>query len=138
MGTEEVFLYVEDDPLSREVMQMIVEIGMSKQVAIFENSANFMNQLRALPKMPTVILLDIHMEPYDGFELLEMLLAEPDYVHIPVVALTASVMNEEVERLRTSGFSGAIAKPLSVQTFPNLVTRIINGETIWHIIDTKG
>ncbi len=50
-----------------------------------------------------------------------------------IIALTASVMNEEVAQLRQSGFNGAIAKPLSFSTFPALMERIANGETVWHI-----
>jgi CheY-like chemotaxis protein len=127
-------LYVEDGSLSRQVMQMIMEraIGV-KSVAIFDHSEDFITRVKALPNRPDIILLDIHVRPVDGFEMLSQLRAEADFKSTMVVALTASVMNEEVEKLRTSGFNGAISKPVSVSTFPALFTRILNGETIWHI-----
>jgi hypothetical protein len=51
------------------------------------------------------------------------------------VALTASVMNEEVHKLREAGFHSVIAKPIDVDTFPDLLHRIVGGETVWRIIE---
>ena len=128
------YLYVEDDLLSREVMQLLMGTAMGiEKLTIFEDSRNFMDRLKELPELPKVIMLDIHMKPYTGFELLEMLREDDEYGDAIIVALTASVMSEEVEQLKRSGFDGAIAKPLSVATFPNLMSRLINGETVWHI-----
>ena len=128
------FLYVEDNASNRMVMQLIMQKAMQvNDLAIFKDSNNFMPRVKALPQIPQVALLDIHVRPYDGFAMLEMLRADPDYQNTKIVALTASVTNEEVEQLRTSGFDGAIGKPLRVSTFPDLLVRILNGETIWHI-----
>jgi len=128
------FLYVEDDASNRKVMQLIMQKAMNvNDLAIFENSNDFMTRVKALPQIPQVALLDIHVRPYDGFTMLEMLRADPDYQNTKTIALTASVTNEEVEKLRTSGFDGAISKPLRVSTFPGLLIRILNGEKIWHI-----
>lgn len=134
MLNKSVFLYVEDDALSREIMQMILEnvLGV-KHLTIFADSADFAERVRKLSLKPDVILLDIHVKPHDGFQMLDMLRRDDHLRSAKIIALTASVMNEEVERLRTSGFDGAIAKPLSIQSFPGLMTRVINGETIWHI-----
>ncbi|GAB4545801.1 MAG: hypothetical protein OHK0023_04660 [Anaerolineae bacterium] len=131
---EAVYLYVEDDPLSQEIMKMIVSFGLAaSQLTVFTNSHNFMARVKALVPEPTVFLLDIHIEPHNGFELLKMLREDPQFKACPIIALTASVMNEEVAQLRRSGFDGAIGKPLSVQTFPKLMKRILDGESVWHI-----
>jgi CheY-like chemotaxis protein len=128
------YLYVEDDPLSREVMQMLMENAMDvRRLTIFDDSVDFIGRMQSLPRIPDVILLDIHVKPYDGFEMLEQLQADPAYQNSKVIALTASVMNEEVEKLRTSGFDGAIAKPLSIQTFPDMIARVLAGEAVWHV-----
>lgn len=131
---DKYFLYVEDDPLSREVMQMIMGngIGVTK-LSIFEDSKDFMPRLKALNAHPDIILLDVHLKPLNGMDMLKMLRADPEYHTTKVIALTASVMNEEIEQLRASGFDGGIAKPLSVTTFPGLLERITAGETVWHI-----
>jgi CheY-like chemotaxis protein len=132
--SKSLFLYVEDDALSREIMQMIVENAMGQSVVIFEDSQQFMERVKALPQTPDAFLLDIHVTPHDGFEMLQLLRDDPQTKGVPVIALTASVMNEEVDRLRASGFDGAVGKPLSIQTFPALIQRILDGEMIWHIV----
>lgn len=128
-------LYVEDDPLSREVMQLLVKrVPGIATLTIFEDSRDFMARLNALTPAPDLIMLDIHVHPLDGFEMLRHLRADARFNHTRIIALTASVMNEEVSQLRTSGFDGAIAKPLSLQSFPSLISRVMNGEAVWHII----
>lgn len=136
MLTEHAYLYVEDDPLSREVMQMIMGMAMGvEKLTIFEDSQHFMARVKALPEPPKVFLLDIHMQPHSGFDMLKMLREDLAYADATILALTASVMNEEVEQLKRSGFNGAIGKPLSVHTFPALLERALAGETLWHIVD---
>lgn len=130
------YLYVEDDPLSREVMQMIMENAMEVQrLTMFEDSQGFVERLAALAEKPHLILLDIHMKPIDGFAMLRLIRENVGYKETKVVALTASVMNDEVDKLRASGFDGAIAKPLKLSSFPSLIERILNGEIVWNVID---
>ena len=128
------FLYVEDDELSREVMQMLIEHTLgSHHLVMFENSTDFIARLHALPRRPDVILLDVHVQPYDGFEMLNFLRQDPAFADVQIIALTASVMSDETKQLRDSGFDGMIAKPLSVSTFPGLLEQITNGEAVWHV-----
>lgn len=130
------FLYVEDDEKSRRVMALLMERVLKvKHVTMFPDSTDFMKNLLAMPSRPDMILLDIQMQPVDGFGVLKLLRAHPDYQTVPVIALTASVMNEEVERLRAEGFTGVIAKPIDPRLFPTLMVRLFNGESIWHIAD---
>lgn len=134
--SQHTFLYVEDDALSREIMQMIMQMAMGiEHPVIFADSTSFMARVEALSPTPDIFLLDIHVAPHDGFAMLKMLRADSRFATARIVALTASVMNEEVDELRQAGFDGAIAKPLSVQTFPGLLERIIAGEAIWHITE---
>ncbi|MBK8033326.1 MAG: response regulator [Chloroflexi bacterium] len=128
-------LYVEDDPHSRTLMRMLLSGRMKlPNVTIFENSEDFLAKVEALTPKPDVIFLDIHMQPYDGFTMLSML-QQLDWAHnTRIVALTASVMNEEVVKLRQSGFDGCLAKPIDLTTFPDTFQRIVDGEAIWRII----
>lgn len=136
MFSEYTFLYVEDDPMSRQALSLVLtRVLKAKEVTIFEDSTNFMERVNALETQPDIIFLDIHVPPYNGFEMLKMLRAKPEFEKTPIIALTASVMNEEVTLLRSSGFSGAIGKPVNVANFPKLIQRVLNGETIWHITD---
>jgi two-component system cell cycle response regulator DivK len=135
MTEHTTFLYVEDDPRSREVMNLLMtKVIKVKELVLFEDSADFNGRLNTLTHEPDVILLDIHVKPHDGFTMLNMIRREPALKHAKVIALTASVMNEEVEAMRARGFDGAIGKPLSMTTFPGLIERIVAGESVWHIV----
>ncbi len=130
---EPVFLYVENDELSREVMKTLLTRGLGyRDLTMFETSAHFQQNLENLSHKLDVIFLDIHMEPIDGFEMLRMIRQSKDHAATPVIALTASVMYEEVRRLREVGFDGVIAKPINYDTFPHVLDRILHGEQIWN------
>ena|ERR1044071_1321360 len=132
--TTPVFLYIENDELSREVMKTLLTRGLGyRDLTMFETSARFEQRLEDLTQKPDIIFLDIHMEPIDGFEMLRLIRGNKDYYDTPVIALTASVMNEEIRRLREAGFDGAIGKPINYDTFPRLLDRILNGEQIWNV-----
>jgi CheY-like chemotaxis protein len=103
-------------------------------VVFFEDSFDFVTRVTALDPRPDVVFLDIHVKPADGYEMLRILRELDSYRGIPIVALTASVMNEEVELLRTSGFDGCIAKPIDLDTFPETLDRILRGEIIWRVV----
>lgn len=129
-----VFVYVENDELSREVMKTLLTRGLGyRDLTLVESSAQFERQLDYLTARPDVIFLDIHMEPTDGFQMLEIIRRDERYRSTRVIALTASVMNEEIRRLREAGFDGAIGKPINYDTFPVALDRILRGEQIWNI-----
>src|SRR5690242_18611213 len=130
----QTILYVEDDAGSRKVMQYLVRgVLQNCQLTMFEDSHDFMPRVQMLEQQPTVIMLDIHVEPISGFEMLQQLREHDYYKDLPILALTASVMNEEVAKLRRAGFSGVLAKPLDPDQFPNLFQRILGGEQVWNI-----
>jgi CheY-like chemotaxis protein len=128
------FLYVEDDDLNRDALRVVFTRVMGVQkLAIFHDSADFMARVKALDPRPTVILLDVYVKPHNGFEMLRMLRADPDFQQARIIAITASVMNEQVEQLRASGFDAMIGKPINVGAFPGLIERVIRGEPVWQI-----
>src|SRR5689334_16925775 len=136
MNGQPVILYVEDDPQSRKLMSMLFKGRMRlSNVTILEDSEDFLAHVEALDPKPDVIFLDIHVKPYDGFEMLEMLRQFEWAANTPVIALTASVMNEEIQQLGTAGFNGCVAKPIDLNTFPETLSRILDGEVLWRIIN---
>ena len=128
-------LYVEDDVGSRKVMQGLVE-RLTKPVMLttFENSEDFIHRVTEVAPEPDLFLLDIHVKPLNGFEMLDLLRQHERYHDKMIVALTASVMNEEITRLKEAGFDGMLAKPLKFHDFPDLIDRILNGEHLWTLV----
>lgn len=133
MGNK-TLLYVEDDPGSRKVMDVLVSrLSEPVQLIIFEDSTNFFEKLEALDQIPNVILLDIHVTPHNGFSMLKMLRSSERFADKMVIALTASVMNKEINQLKEAGFDGVLGKPLNFYTFPETLQRILAGERIWSV-----
>lgn len=127
-------LYVEDNANSRSVLTMIQRITPDLfNLTMFEDSRDFATRLSNLKPQPDLILLDIHVEPHNGFEMLKMVRAMPVYDRTPVIALTASVMNEEINTLQEAGFQGVISKPLNIDEFPDIIGRIMAGERVWYV-----
>ena len=130
-----ILVYVEDDEASILVMKMVVERVMRlPELFVLKSRADFMQQVKGLGVIPDVLLLDIQMKPFDGFELLTMLRADTQFNRSKVVALTASVTNEEVSLLKSGGFDGAISKPLNIDVFPELIQKIISGDSVWYVV----
>ena len=125
-------LYVEDDPKSCEIMDVLLGkfLGLRDYV-IMEDSVDFLERLAELPIEPDIFLVDILMEPTNGYDILNMLRQHEAHQHKPIIALTASVTAQEVEQMKRAGFDGLIGKPLSTESFPALFERILAGENIW-------
>jgi CheY-like chemotaxis protein len=133
-NSQPTFLYVEDDPMSQQVFQLLMSNMLGyNNLHIFGDSADFANRLRALPVVPDVIFLDIHIQPCDGFELMRMIRTMPDYQDCMVLAMTASVTALDLEQLRQAGFNGLIAKPIRKKVFPDLMRQVLDGEGVWFV-----
>lgn len=131
---EPVFLYVEDDLMSRKVMQTLITRVMNFQnLIVFEDSTDFIDRVRELGVIPDVIFLDVQIRPHNGYEMLDMLRSDPDYRHTTIIAMTANVMSHDVEKLQQAGFSGLIGKPIMKDVFPQLVEKILLGQSIWFV-----
>ena len=136
MSESPVVLYVEDDPNSRIVLKMVLTARMNiNQVIAFEDSKDFLARVERLQPHPNIIFLDIHVKPFDGFEMLKRLREHDQFQTTPVVALTASVMSNEIQELMDAGFDGCVAKPIDMHTFPTTFNRILSGDKVWWVIN---
>jgi two-component system cell cycle response regulator DivK len=76
----------------------------------------------ALSQAPDLILMDIQLPDISGVEELARIRAVPALQAVPVLAVSASVMPDEQQRIVTSGFDAFIAKPISIKPFLAAVT----------------
>jgi two-component system cell cycle response regulator DivK len=71
----------------------------------------------ALDNPPDLILMDISMPGMDGLTATQKIRSMPQIAHIPIIALTANVMEGDRERTLNAGCDGYIGKPLDVDSF---------------------
>ena len=78
---------------------------------------------------PDLILMDIQLPGMSGIEGLRALRAEPATAGIPVVAITASVMQADREQIMRAGFDGFIEKPITVRSFLEVVEGVLQARS---------
>jgi CheY-like chemotaxis protein len=107
-------LVVDDEPDNIGVVEKLLEFyGATVHIAYHGEEG-----LRVLKEVtPTFVLLDLSMPTMDGWEMLAAVKADPTKRQIPVIALTAHAMPEDVERVKAAGFDGYIPKPIRLATF---------------------
>ena len=71
----------------------------------------------ARQRKPDLILMDIQLPGMNGIEALKILRGKPDTAAIPVVAVTASVMQQDRTLITEAGFDGYIGKPINIKEF---------------------
>jgi CheY-like chemotaxis protein len=76
----------------------------------------------AARELPDLILMDLRMPVMDGNDAMKHIKADLRMRQIPVVALTASAMKGQREKLLADGFDGYIDKPIDVYTFSDTIS----------------
>jgi two-component system cell cycle response regulator DivK len=61
--------------------------------------------------------MDIHLPGMSGIEALKVLRADATIAAIPVIAVTASVMQQDRRLITEAGFDGYVGKPINLKEF---------------------
>jgi chemotaxis family two-component system response regulator Rcp1 len=75
-------------------------------------------------RLPDIILLDLNLPGISGREVLAEIKADPALRHIPVIILSSSAADGDVNRSYSGHASAYIVKPLSLEKFSEVVTSI--------------
>ena len=129
-------LVVDDDPddqlLIREALD---EARVQTDVQVVNDGLELLDYLRRGGRFsridtpqPDLILLDLNMPRMGGHEVLQTLKADPELRKIPIVVLTTSKRDEDVQRSYEFGANTFITKPNS---FPELVDVVQALEKYW-------
>ncbi len=114
-------LCIEDNPLNLQLVEAMLAPCPGLTLFTASDPATGLHLARA--SRPDLILLDIHLPDMDGHEVIARLKADPTTARIPVVAVTAQAMPEDVQRARDSGFAAYITKPIDADVLRAEVAR---------------
>ncbi|PYN12509.1 MAG: hypothetical protein DME06_09105, partial [Candidatus Rokuibacteriota bacterium] len=116
---------VEDNPDNRRLVRRVL-VGAGYQVI---DAADGLEGIElAVREQPDLILLDINMPRFDGYEAAAAMRAFPALQSSLIVALTAYTNSGDRERILTAGCNGYIAKPIDVDRFPEQVEEFLRGK----------
>ena len=106
-------LVVEDDRIERMFMeQQITDLGHGMVMA--ENGEQALAMLSAPSHGIDVILMDRMMPVMDGYQAMREIRRNPDWADLPIIALTARAMPEDVERCMAAGANDYMTKPVDI------------------------
>jgi len=127
-------LLVEDNPDDVLITQRAFKKGMIKnKLYTVENGIEALKFLHKdedyfdVP-VPALILLDINMPLMDGFQVLEKIKGDEELRKIPVIMLTTSERDSDIERAYSLGCNSYIVKPVNFQKFLEVV---VNAQEYW-------
>jgi signal transduction histidine kinase/DNA-binding response OmpR family regulator len=114
-------LLAEDVEINREIMSSLLEeSGVGIDYA--ENGIEAIEKFRKDPQGYGVILMDIHMPEMDGYEATRHIRKTEAELYpgakapspVPIVAMTANVFKEDIERCLAAGMNAHMGKPVDV------------------------
>ncbi|MDR0862328.1 MAG: response regulator [Oscillospiraceae bacterium] len=106
-------LLVEDVEINREIVQVLLEpAGIGIDCA--ENGTVAVDMFTANPDKYDVIFMDVQMPEMDGYEATRRIRAfdAPNAKRVPIIAMTANVFREDIERCLESGMNDHVGKPI--------------------------
>jgi two-component system, cell cycle response regulator len=110
MSVSPIILIVDDEPASRHALEAVLE-GQGYELHLAENGQHALAQAAAL--IPDLILLDVMMPGMDGFEVCQLLRADPLLAEVPIVLVTALDDRESRIQGLEVGADDFISKPFN-------------------------
>lgn len=114
-------LIAEDDPNDAEMVRLALgKAGISNPTHIVADGSEVIAYLKSERQysnrerfpFPRLLLLDLKMPGFDGFEVLEWLNSHPECSIIPTIIMSSSSIDADVKRAYQLGASSYIVKPL--------------------------
>ncbi|MDA8020105.1 MAG: response regulator [Thermoanaerobaculia bacterium] len=122
-------LVVEDDPQDRELtLRALRRANLANAIRIAEDGVAALDYLLGdreyETSAPSLVLLDLKLPKLSGLEVLARLRAEEKTRLVPVVVLTSSKEDRDIERAYELGVNSYIVKPVEFDSFVKAVGRI--------------
>ncbi len=116
-------VYIEDDHINLRLVEGLFEQLTDYRLQTAETGSAGLNLISQ--QHPDLVLLDIHLSDMDGYEVLRKLRANPETEHIPVIAVTAGAMQEDINRGRKAGFDAYVTKPVNIQKLLKMMQKLL-------------
>jgi len=119
----ELILIVEDNEKNRRLERDVLQ---AKGYRTIEAETGEDAVRLARERLPALVLMDIQLPGIDGIAALRQLRADSATRAIPVIAVTASVMTHDRQKIMAAGFDGYQSKPIRVKEFLEAVRAMLD------------
>ncbi len=104
---------------------LIREIFKDTAVQVIEAKNGKQAIQASLAVQPHVILMDLKMPKLDGYEAFTQIRRNPGTSHIPIIAMTAAGMHDDIEKINANGFDDYLIKPFDIPSLMRTLVRFI-------------
>lgn len=118
----ELILIIEDNEKNAKLMRDVLQFQGYRTL---EAETGVAGVALALQHLPDLILMDYQLPDINGIEAFERIRGNETARHIPILAVTASAMPADVQRMMDAGFDGYQSKPISVKDFVRAVAETL-------------
>ncbi|MGE5464873.1 MAG: response regulator [Syntrophothermus sp.] len=121
-----LLLVAEDDPDDQYFLQEAIEVVCAERVKthfVFDGAQlmNFLREKGVDKKQPNLVVLDLNMKVKDGRKSLLDIKTDPAFTNIPVVVLTTSDNEEDMEYCKQHGAAEYYQKPSSIMELVKII-----------------
>ena len=120
-----LILIVEDNEKNLKLVRDVLQV---KGYATIEAGTGEDGIKLAHERKPDLILMDIHLPGMSGIDALKVLRADAATASIPVIAVTASVMQQDRKQITEAGFDAYVGKPINIKEFLDAVRAALERE----------
>ncbi|HSC23491.1 MAG TPA: response regulator [Casimicrobiaceae bacterium] len=107
-------LIVEDNAKNLKLVRDVLQV---KGYATLEATSAEDGIRLAIENKPHLVLMDIQLPGMNGIDALRVLRGNTDTAAIPVIAVTASVMQQDRKLIMDAGFDAYVGKPINLKEF---------------------
>lgn len=120
-------LVVEDSSTNQLVVRGYLE-KMHLNVAVASNGREAIEWVRE--QIFDVILMDIQMPIMDGYEATKKIRHLPNGLQVPIIALSASVMHDDIQSCLKTGMNDHLSKPIDIRLLEKCLIKWITPKSI--------
>ena len=134
-----IMILVEDDPgHARLVWKNLLRSGIKNTIIHLDNGEETLDYVFCKgehknrdPTEPILLLLDLNLPGINGFQVLEAVRSEPTTAHTPVIILTTTTRQQEVNRCYQLGCNVYLSKPIDYEEFCTAIQQLGLFLTTW-------
>lgn len=129
-------LLVEDNPVDLDLtLRAFNKRNLTNPIQVARDGAEALSWIprwEAGEPWPTLILLDLKLPKVSGLEVLRQLKTHPAFRAIPIVVLTTSSEDTDIQRAYQLGANSYIVKPVDFDKFMDVATQV---ELYWCVLN---